>query len=402
MTTTRMARLGDVCKQDRHTITPNAAIGLRYIGLETIESGTGQFVDGELSKTPDVPKANSFRFGMEHVLYGKLRPYLNKVALPDFEGKCSTEIVPLLPSPDLDRAYLSYFLRTPCVVAQISGKTAGAQMPRADMAFVLGLHIRLPSLNEQRRIVDLLSRAEGIVRLRREAKRKWSEVIPALFGKMFGDPTANVRAWPTARLGDIAEVVSGITKGRKLNEKRTNTVPYLRVANVQAGYIDLSELKQIDALPEEVAQLALRTGDVVLTEGGDHDKLGRGAMWEYDVPNCIHQNHIFRVRLREHAVSPTFFVTYLQTNAARSYFLRSAKRTTNLASINMTQLRDLPVPVPSRAIQETFEVHFRNVRSIETQQGAAAELANATFEALLARTFDDHRRQSSRVPSLVE
>ena len=94
--------LRDVCAQDRETIKPGDRPELRYIGLESIESNTAQFVKGELSKTPESPQANSFRFGMQHVLYGKLRPYLNKVALPDFEGKCSTELVPLRTSPTID------------------------------------------------------------------------------------------------------------------------------------------------------------------------------------------------------------------------------------------------------------------------------------------------------------
>ncbi|MDP2809533.1 MAG: restriction endonuclease subunit S, partial [Rhodocyclaceae bacterium] len=172
-------RLGDVCQQARESVKPGARPELRYIGLESIESGNGIFAEGELSKTPEAPMANSFRFGPEHVLYGKLRPYLNKVALPNFEGKCSTEIIPLLPSLDIERAYLAYFLRSRCVVDLISARTAGARMPRADMDFIFSLPISLPPLPEQRRIVDLLYRAEGIVRLRREAEKKAAELIPA-------------------------------------------------------------------------------------------------------------------------------------------------------------------------------------------------------------------------------
>lgn len=153
-------RLGEVCQQCRESIKSGERGDLSYVGLESIESNSGQFVKGALSKTPETPQANSFRFGPEHILYGKLRPYLNKVALPDFEGKCSTEIIPLLPSAEADRAYLAFFLRSQQVVDQISARTAGARMPRADMDFVLSLPVPLPPLPEQHRIVDLLSRAE--------------------------------------------------------------------------------------------------------------------------------------------------------------------------------------------------------------------------------------------------
>ncbi len=104
--------------------------------------------------------------------------------------------------------------------------------------------IPLPRLEEQRRIVDILSRAEAIARLRREAGKKVQELIPALFFDMFGDPATNSKGWQVTSLGDIAEVVSGVTKGRKFNGKQTVTAPYLRVANVQAGFLDLTELKE--------------------------------------------------------------------------------------------------------------------------------------------------------------
>ncbi len=384
----RFSRLGDVCQQARETVKPGQRDDLRYIGLETIEAGTGRFVDGELSKTPESPQANSFRFGPEHLLYGKLRPYLNKVALPDFEGKCSTEIIPLLPTADALRSYLAYFLRTPRIVEQISERTAGARMPRTDMDFLFSLSVPLPPIDEQRRIVDLLARAEGIVRLRREASMKAAELIPALFLDMFGDPATNPKGWAEHSLGDIAEVVSGVTKGRKFGDKQTVEVPYLRVANVQAGHIDLTELKTIEVLPRDVEQLALQNGDAVLTEGGDFDKLGRGALWEHDIANCIHQNHVFRVRCKQSAMLPQFFVIYLQSSRAREYFLRCAKRTTNLASINMTQLRALPVVLPAMDAQREFAERFAAGRSIQTQQSAATTKAQETFDALLSEVFD--------------
>lgn len=249
------------------------------------------------------------------------------------------------------------------------------------------IELPVPTLPEQRRIVDLLSRAEGIVRLRREAEKKAAELIPALFLDMFGDPTTNPKGWAEQRLGDIAAVVSGVTKGRKFGDKKTVEVPYLRVANVQAGHINLTVVKTIEVLPQDVQQLALQHGDVVLTEGGDFDKLGRGALWEHDIPNCIHQNHVFRVRLNNDIALPEFFVTYLQAGKAREYFLRSAKRTTNLASINMTQLRDLPVVLPALSRQQAFAERFSAARSIQLQQSSATAKAQATFGALLASVF---------------
>lgn len=287
----------------------------------------------------------------------------------------------------VDPDYLFWFIRAkePQVLAQ--GVKKGATVHSLQSGFIENLQVPLPAREEQRRIVDLLSRAEGIVRLRREAEKKAVELIPALFLDMFGDPGRNPKEWPVQRLGDIAAVVSGVTKGRKFGDKPTVEVPYLRVANVQAGHVDLSVVKTIEVLPQDVQQLALQSGDVVLTEGGDFDKLGRGALWEHDIPNCIHQNHVFRVRLNKSIALPEFFVTYLQAGKAREYFIRCAKRTTNLASINMTQLRDLPVVLPAQRKQQRFVDHFRDARSIQAQQSTATAKAKATFDALLAQAF---------------
>lgn len=407
MSATGRIPLSELCRQDRGSVRPGELNHLRYLGMESIESGTGQLAHGDLTKTPKAPEANAFRFTPAHVLYGKLRPYLNKVFAPDFEGKCSTELVPLLPCERLDRRYLAYFLRSPGTVAAISQKVAGARMPRADMSFVMSLSIPLPALETQRRIVALLSHAENIVRMRREAEKRAKEIIPALFLEMFGNLRMNSNggdaagprehgegrreANPVVRLGDVAEVVSGVAKGRKLVGKVTREVPYLRVANVQAGGLDLAEMKYIPATADEIAELAVRSGDVLLTEGGDFDKVGRGALLEANIGECIHQNHVFRVRTHAARVVPEYFAAYLQTSAARQYFLKAAKKTSNLASINMTQLRNLPLPLPRLETQQDFQERFRACRALEKQQSDATGIADVSFQSLLAGVFSEQQ-----------
>lgn len=356
----------------------------------------------EVSGTIATPRRRPFvevKKGYTHfqdgdVLFAKITPCMEngKAAatsnLVGGHGFGSTEFHVLRPKSEVLPAWLFYFVRRPSFRNEAKRNFTGtAGQQRVPTTFLSSASIPVPPLPEQRRIVDQLSRAEGIVRLRREAERCAAELIPALFLDLFGDPATNPKGWPEQRLGDIAEVVSGVTKGRKFGDKQTVDVPYLRVANVQAGHIDLAVLKTIEVLPREVEQLALQRGDVVLTEGGDFDKLGRGALWEHDVTNCIHQNHVFRVRLTQSVALPEFFVTYLQARKAREYFLRCAKRTTNLASINMTQLRALPVVLPSMEVQREFLDHFDATRSIQSQQSAATAKAQAAFDALLARSF---------------
>lgn len=379
--------LGTVCTQDRTSIRPGHGDDLPYLGLEGIGAGTGQFVEGELSKTPEAPQANSFRFDERHVLYGKLRPYLNKVALPTAPGKCSTEIIPLLPAPQLDRQYLSYFLRSPATVKQITERSSGARMPRADMDFVLSLPISLPAIEEQLRIVDLLARANGIVRLRREAQQKAAELIPAIFIDIFGDPATNPQAWPRQPLSAVAEVISGVAKGRKLDPGEAVELPYMRVANVKDGYLDLAEVKTIEIKRSEVEKLLIRPGDLLMTEGGDPDKLGRAALWAGEIEACVHQNHVFKVRSNRARLSPAYLRTLAGSAYGKAYFLSVAKKTTGIASINKTQLSAFPVPLPPLSLQQAFEQRVQSAESILNQQADALVKAQATFNALLGSAF---------------
>jgi type I restriction enzyme S subunit len=157
--------------------------------------------------------------------------------------------------------------------------------------------------------------------------------------------------WVWATLDMVTEVTGGITKGQRMKAGQvTREVPYLRVANVQRGYLDLSSMKTIQATPDQIDDLRLAPGDILFNEGGDRDKLGRGWIWRDEIAECIHQNHVFRARPVSPELVPEFISWYGNT-AGQRYFLEQGKQTTNLASINLTKLRHLPLPVPPLAEQ---------------------------------------------------
>lgn len=153
-------------------------------------------------------------------------------------------------------------------------------------------------------------------------------------------------SWPQVVLHDIAHVQTGLSK----SENRTGPSikrPYLRVANVQDGHLDLSEIKEIEVPANQLERFILQNGDILLTEGGDFDKLGRGCMWRNEIPDCVHQNHIFAVRIIDtNTILPEFLALQVQSPDSRNYFLSCAKQTTNLASINSSQLKRLPILLP--------------------------------------------------------
>jgi len=321
------------------------------------------------------------------VLYGKLRPYLNKVLVPEFDGKCSTEIVPLRPTDRLVRRYLAYFLRSATAVARISERTAGARMPRADMDFVLNLEIPLPLLAEQRRIVDLLSRAEGIVRLRREALAKAQAVIPALFLDMFGDPATNPRGWPVEPLGALADVQGGlqVTRARaSLPIER----PYLRVANVYRGSLDLAEIKTLRLTEAEWQRAALERGDLLVVEGhGNPQEVGRIAVWDGSIAECTHQNHLIRARPDRSRLFPTYACALLNSEGGRRVLVRSGKTTSGLSTISTKNVKEVPTMLPPLTRQALFKEHVESIEFIAQQQTTATLSSEQVFQALLARTF---------------
>jgi type I restriction enzyme S subunit len=152
--------------------------------------------------------------------------------------------------------------------------------------------------------------------------------------------------WQVACLGNITTIVSGVTLGAKPGPSDTIDAPYLRVANVQDGYLDLSDVKTVRVSLSTLEQLRLIPGDVLMNEGGDFDKLGRGTIWCGEIADCVHQNHVFRVRTQESQLLPMYLTLYSSSSFGKSYFLRSSKQSTNLASINSTQLKAYPIALP--------------------------------------------------------
>ena len=171
--------------------------------------------------------------------------------------------------------------------------------------------------------------------------------------------------WRWTRFQNVTDIGAGVTKGRKLVGLKAASYPYLRVANVQAGHLDLGVVKEIDVPVNEFDRYALEPGDVLLTEGGDWDKLGRSAIWSGEIPCCLHQNHVFRARpILQEGLGSRWLSMFTNSPDGRAYFQSCAKQTTNLASINKTQLRNCPVPAPPSAEQKRIVARVDELMSL--------------------------------------
>jgi type I restriction enzyme S subunit len=183
--------------------------------------------------------------------------------------------------------------------------------------------------------------------------------------------------WAWASLEMIAEIGSGVTVSQNRVPRDAVEVPYLRVANVLRGELDLREIKSIRIERSRMQQYVLRKGDILFNEGGDRDKLGRGWVWEGQIKNCVHQNHVFRVRLLDLGLLHPRFVSHWGNSFGQHFFLMHATQTTNLASINRGVLSSLPVPIPP--ISEQLEI----MREVDHRLAAATRLEARLKEQLV-------------------
>lgn len=245
-------------------------------------------------------------------------------------------------------------------------------------------------------------------RIRAKRRNQWEEKQRAkLFGKQlnlndswkhkYEEPAAPdilelpelPEGWVWARLDLLAEVKGGITKDSKQREG-TRLVPYLRVANVQRGFLDLSEVKEIEASEEAINELKLLRGDILFNEGGDRDKLGRGWIWENQVDECIHQNHVFRARTYSNEMQAKL-LSWWGNTFGKDYFMRQGKQSTNLASINISKLGAFPVfvapPNEQQEIVRQVEHYFSLADQLEARFDQAAAMVEQLPQALLAKAF---------------
>lgn len=256
----------------------------------------------------------------------------------------------LKPKNIIDVDYLCYSL----MYYDVSGLVNGATRQKLTQSEMRKINIRYRSLEKQRQIVFEIKLVSNIISSRKHQLCNLDLLVKSRFIEMFGDLVVNDKSLKVSQLVNISDIVSGITKGRKTKEPELIEVPYMSVSNVKDGYIDWSTVKTILATSKEIEQYRLMPNDVLITEGGDPDKVGRGAIITNPLLDCIHQNHIFRVRLYKSIITPVYFSYYLQNQASKQYFLRCAKQTTGIASINMTQLKALPVLIPPLDLQNQF------------------------------------------------
>jgi type I restriction enzyme S subunit len=402
--------------------------------MAAVDDISGAIVAAETRPIGDVWQGYK-RFLEGDVIFARITPCMENgkaaiaTGLLNGIGLGSTEFHVLRPTKEGSAKWVYHFVRQQAFRQEASRAMTGtAGQLRVPAAFMAEAPIPIPPLAEQERIV---ARIEALFRQSRTAREALERIPPLL--KRFrrgvlaaafrGDlvpqdpadePAAAVleriqaqrqaptplntsalpelpAGWVWTVLGALAEVRNGVTKGRDLSRFKTVEVPYLRVANVQSGYLDLSVVKNIKIKESELEQYKLQHNDVLFTEGGDRDKLGRGTVWRGEITPCIHQNHIFCARLYTSDILPEWVSLASQLLYARDYFWSTASQTVNLASTNSTNLRAFPLPLPpsneQRRIVARIQELFARAEAVEAAVAIARRRLDKLEQAILARAF---------------
>ncbi len=291
-----------------------------------------------------------------------------------------------------DSRFLYHLLRSPQTQHAITAATSGSTgLKNVSLTTIRQMELPWPQKDERQRITTVLDAAEAahaaaLVHLARaqtllavaidsllEASADW-QVLPA--------------GWDLSTLGALTDIRSGITKGRRTGDP-VAARPFLRAANVQHGRLDLDEIHTFDATDTEVTRFALQPDDVLLIEGGSAPDVGRGWIWDGQIEGCIHQNHVFRARITDARLTPRFLAYAVCATPARAYCLSRSRQSSNLASINKTQISALPVPLPPPDEQQVIVDRLDAIKATCDCAADASTRLDDLYQALASRLFSD-------------
>lgn len=419
------SRLGDVIAPSKDKADPKEFPDEPYVGLEHVEAhtmrllGHGRGADVESTKS-------TFRRG--DVLYGKLRPYLNKVVQPDFDGICSTDFLVFRESKHLDPAYLAQYLNQTRIADAATQGSRGVQLPRVNWQFLANLAVSFPpDKSEQRAIARLLlnirrrqadTRQHLVAAQRALHKFRQSVIAAACTGRLTADwrdehpTTGEVPAVEGARsrlnehtqlevpdpwrLTPMGAVLSSLKYGtsRRADYSRSG-IPVLRIPNVSSGKLDLADLKRAPLSVKEEQQLALVDGDLLMVRSnGSPALLGVTVEVTEEARGMAYAGYLIRLRVDQGQIDPTFLALILASAPLRRQIEMPARSTSGVHNINTTEISRLGIPVPPP--EEQHEIVRRVTQlmqvadALDRRIAASSQLVDQGANALLMQVFGGH------------
>ena len=367
----------------RNTPSPDAT--LWHLGLDQIEGHTGAVLAKHRAPVSEAG-ISTFHFDQSHVLYSKLRPYLNKVVVPDEPGIATTELIPLKPLPHLVcREFLAYYLRSPVFLAYASQYVTGAKMPRVILDRFWTHEIALPAPSEQRRIVKILDRADRLRKLRAEADAKSNCILPALLVRALGSP-ANWGSEPRCRpLGDFVDPVSGATPSKTIKQFWSGEVPWVSPKDMKMDFLSDSQ--------DHVSQAAVDETNLNVIEKGSTLIVVRGMILARDVPVALNRNPVTINQDMKALVPKTKEITGAYVWATLHLARRKLQTLVRTAGhgtrkLDTPDLMQFPIPSPDPDRLKHVASLVEHHRLAVEQRQKSKKMLDSVFAATLNKAFD--------------
>ena len=379
MSSWRKVTLENVAVIERSTIQPEAiSQGTAYVGLEHIESGGAilgakKVEEGELA-------SSKFKFTECHLLYGKLRPYLAKIACPDFSGICSTDILPILPGPELERRFLCYFLRQPSMVEHANSRAVGANLPRLSPSALAEFEIPLPPLAEQRRIAEVLDRAEALRAKRRATLSQFDSLTRSLFLHIFGDPATNPKGWPRKPICEIGKVITGNTPPRANPGHYGTHIEWIKSDNINTPHYYLTKASEGLSESGKAVARTVPAGSILVTcIAGSPECIGNAAMTDREVAFNQQINALVPVS------GDTRFL-YAQILVGKR-LIQEASTSGMKGMVSKGRFEQIMLILPPIELQREFARRVTAAEKLKTAQRASLAELDALFATLQHRAF---------------
>ena len=377
--------LDSIAILDRQSIHPSKAEATTpYLGLEHLDG------DGGINSTQTVGsaelKSNKFQFSDRHVLFGKLRPYLRKIARPEFSGVCSTDIIPILPKDGVSRDYLFYFLRTPDTVNLATSRCSGVNLPRLNPKQLVSFQVPLPPLAAQKRIAGILDAADALRAKRRETLVQLDALLQSTFLDMFGDPVTNPIGWDERTLGELSQ--NGFRNGLSPSTKGTLDGEVLTLSAITRGRFDFAAKKNARFDHPPAPSQKLSTDTFLICRGnGNKQLVGTGAFPDRSSTRVCFPDTMIGVVINPRIVAAAYFQHVWRTHRVRRQIERGARTTNGTHKVNQRLLSSIVFPIPPVDLQLRFAAIVESTEEQRTCQRAHMAELDTLFASLQSRAF---------------
>ena len=369
-------RLGDIAPIQQGVVPNNDQYWL--LNLDMVESNTGKVLDFLYVDDSQIG-TSTISFDQNNVLYSKLRPYLNKVVLPDRAGYATSELLPLKPDEKIIiREYLSYFLRSPHFVKYINEKTSGAKMPRANIADLKAYEIDCPSVMEQQRIVSQFNSISRIIQTRQQQLSALDDLIKARFVELY--ETAELSEETTVEAITTRVKVGFVGTCEKYYTDQSG-VPMLRTGNITENGIDLADLKYVtNEFNAKNKKSQIHEGDLLIARHGSN---GQANVYHGPEAQCL--NAVVIVPDYRMA-TPVFLAGLINSPMVKTQIDRTLVGSTQHV-VNTKSIASLKVRVPQMAVQNEYEQFVAQVDKSKVAVQKALNEAQLLFDSLMQQYF---------------